>query len=378
MDILYFIVWSALLQGFILSLIYIFSKKRRSTANTLLGLFLLSLLLMAITAISPYNSIGKYNFKELFAIPNVLLLTPLLFFHFVLAKLGTYLRYKLFLKINYLIAFLISLITLLNVYLFVFKSSSISQTFQPLTIYWFHFFVSAYSFVIATTILFISWKETRNFKVLVQNEFSDYDLLKVNWLFNLVYFLIPVLILWGIALYRVAWVTGFSPELDFPIFVLIAVFLYYLSYQAYLNPSFFETLPESTLKEQGKISNQNTPESEDRMENGQLIKNLMLENKYYLNHNLTISDFAKEIEISPRKISTIINQVFKKNFNEWVNEFRVNKAKGLLEHDVDNKYSIEGIGEKSGFKSRSAFYAAFKNKLGCSPGEFRNSMRSKD
>ncbi len=376
MDIVYFIVWAALLQGFILSLIYIFSKKRRSTANTLLGLFLLSILIMAFSSISPYKNIGQYNFTEYFAIPHVLLFAPVLFFHFVLEKLGNAHKYTFFLRVNYFIASSIGLITVLNLYLFVFESSSIVETFEFSSVFWFHISISSYSFLICVFVFFTSWREVTQYKMLVQNEFSDYNLLHINWLINLIYVLLPVVILWGVALFRTLLVTGFSTELDLPIFGLIAVFLFYLSYQAYLHPNLFERLPESILKKGRKESNATTSRVTDDEENGQMIERLMSEDEHYLDHDLTISVFANSIGISPRKISSIINQDFKKNFNEWVNDFRVKKAKELMESDSENRYSIEGIGMESGFKSRSALYAAFKNKLGSTPGEFRKHLEA--
>ena len=59
------------------------------------------------------------------------------------------------------------------------------------------------------------------------------------------------------------------------------------------------------------------------------------------------------------------------NFNEWVNGYRVERALEIIRTDRENKLSIEGIGSDSGFKSRSAMYAAFKKKLGHSPGHYR-------
>jgi plasmid maintenance system antidote protein VapI len=38
--------------------------------------------------------------------------------------------------------------------------------------------------------------------------------------------------------------------------------------------------------------------------------------QYYLNQNLTIYDFAKEIQVSARTISSCINQSVGINFNE--------------------------------------------------------------
>ena len=59
------------------------------------------------------------------------------------------------------------------------------------------------------------------------------------------------------------------------------------------------------------------------------------------------------------------------NFNEWVNNYRVEKALQIIRSDKKNSLSIEGIGSDSGFKSRSAMYAAFKKNLGHSPGHYR-------
>ena len=271
-------------------------------------------------------------------------------------------------------ALAISLITLLNLYLFFLESSSIAQTFDFQMVYWFHFGVKSYAFLITVYAIFISWWEIKRYKTLVQNEFSDYSLLQINWLLYLIYLLLPVVVLWGVALLRVVIVTDFSDDFDVPIFGLIAIFLYYLSYRAYLHPNLFERFPESILEKE----NSKTNISGDKVpkENSDRIEQLMMENKYYLDHDLTIGTFARQVNISPRKISTCINQGLGKNFNEWVNDFRVKKAKELLELDTDYKLSIEGIGLESGFKSRSALYAAFKSKIGSTPGEFRKNQFS--
>ncbi len=373
-SILYFIVWAALFQGLFLALIYIFSKKHRSFANTLLGLFLIAIVIEAVTAIHPFQYIGTYPLVAYFALPDVILFIPILFLHFVLEKLGSSHKHRLFLRVNYFMALSISLITLLNLYLFLFEASSIAQTFDFPVVYWFHFAVKSYAFLITVYAIFISWREIKHYKILVQNEFSDYNLLQINWLLYLIYLLLPVVVLWGVALLRVVIVTDFSDDFDVPIFGLIAIFLYYLSYRAYLHPNLFERFPESILEKEG--SKTNISEDRDPKENSDRIEKLMTENEYYLDHNLTIATFAREVNISPRKISTCINQDLGKNFNEWVNDFRVKKAKELLERDTDYRLSIEGIGLESGFKSRSALYAAFKNKLGCSPGEFRKGKSS--
>ncbi|MCB0619412.1 MAG: hypothetical protein KDC41_12040, partial [Saprospiraceae bacterium] len=81
------LVWAAILQGLFLSGLYLFSHKHRSFANRLLGLFLLCIVYEAISDFLPYNSILGYPW-EYFSLPEVKLFYPLLFFHYILEKIG--------------------------------------------------------------------------------------------------------------------------------------------------------------------------------------------------------------------------------------------------------------------------------------------------
>ncbi len=97
----------------------------------------------------------------------------------------------------------------------------------------------------------------------------------------------------------------------------------------------------------------------------------MQEKRYYLNQNLTLHEFSREIQISARTISICVNQSMRLNFNEWINNYRVGRALEIMQNPKNNHLSIEGIGIDSGFKSRSAMYTAFKKKTGQTPGNFR-------
>ncbi len=366
-----FILWAALLQGFFLALIYILSKRNKSVANTLLGLFLMAIVLEALTTILPFDQIGRYVLNEYFALPEVKLFMPLFFLHFVLEKLGSSHRFAQFLKVNYTIAVFIASISLYNLYLFFSKSSSIARTFDFAFIDTVHFVLQLYAFLISIVAFVIAFREVNWYKKLVQNEYSDYNMLQIKWLWRFIYLLLPAVFLWAAELVRVIVAPENKSVFVLPLFGFIALFLYYISYQAYIHPTFFKKLPESVLDK--KQNRKGTVEVENNCsaETSKLIQQCMKENEYYLDHDLTINLFARHIKMSPRLISTCINQNLGQNFNEWVNGFRVEKAKKLIENDAGNKLSIEGIGQESGFKSRSALYTAFKNKLGCSPGQYR-------
>ena len=74
-------------------------------------------------------------------------------------------------------------------------------------------------------------------------------------------------------------------------------------------------------------------------------------------------------------ISKLINEEFEMNFNQFVNNFRINEAKKLLEEDNGKVSSMELIAEKSGFGSFNSFTRVFKNITGTTPGNFRNKSK---
>ncbi|WP_299335939.1 helix-turn-helix domain-containing protein [uncultured Psychroserpens sp.] len=107
----------------------------------------------------------------------------------------------------------------------------------------------------------------------------------------------------------------------------------------------------------------------------QLYK-LMEDEELYKDPLLSRLDLATRLETSESYLSQIINQEINKSVIQFVNEYRIEAAKHLLQDPSFNKYSIEAIGMEAGFKSKSAFYNVFKMSLEMSPGAFRKHQKS--
>lgn len=97
---------------------------------------------------------------------------------------------------------------------------------------------------------------------------------------------------------------------------------------------------------------------------------LMEQEKIYLNNKLTIDEVAKRLMTNRSYLSQMINDKFKTNFNNFINEYRVKEAQRLLLENNTNNYSIEGVSISVGFNSKSTFNAAFKKFTGIRPSEF--------
>jgi AraC-like DNA-binding protein len=89
----------------------------------------------------------------------------------------------------------------------------------------------------------------------------------------------------------------------------------------------------------------------------------------YLNPDLTLDELAAMLGTNHTYLSAFINQHYSVNFNEYLNGLRVDYACALLMSE-DPLLSNDQILERSGFHSRSTFYAAFKKHMGVTPAAF--------
>ena len=365
------LIWVIIFQGLFLGFTYIFSEKSKSKANKILGFFLLAFVFEALSSeFFPYNYLGTYLIGDYFGLPEVKLFFPALFLHYVLEKLDRVDAYRKYLSVNYLLATLVFCLTPLNIVFHLFGNMRIRDVFGVENTNLI-FMTSQYlAFGLTVAAFIVSIVETYRYKKMVQNEYTDFGMLQINWLWQFIFILLPIIILWGLELaYILAGGKGPSEYLSIT-WIFVFVFLYFFSFKAYRNPNLFDKVPRKTQREIG-ARNQEKEKHPCKEENRAKIISEMENHQFFLNEELTLHSFAKQIDMSSRLISSCVNKNMGFNFNEWVNNYRVERALEIIKSDSENKLSIEGIGSDSGFKSRSAMYAAFKKKLGHSPGFYR-------
>ncbi len=98
------------------------------------------------------------------------------------------------------------------------------------------------------------------------------------------------------------------------------------------------------------------------------------ENEYYRDPNLDIRTLSEELQLPYHVLSAWINREYSQNFNEFINNFRIQEVVGALETQQHESYTIMGLAHSAGFKSASAFYAAFKKEKGTTPTQYIERM----
>jgi AraC-like DNA-binding protein len=85
---------------------------------------------------------------------------------------------------------------------------------------------------------------------------------------------------------------------------------------------------------------------------------------------LTLTEVATRLHTNVAIISKSINQGFQMNFNDFVNQYRVEEVKKAFKKGDHKKQTLLAIALNCGFNSKATFNRAFKKNTGYSPKEY--------
>ncbi len=91
------------------------------------------------------------------------------------------------------------------------------------------------------------------------------------------------------------------------------------------------------------------------------------QNEAFLDPGLTLRSLAEQIGIHPNKLSWLINEMHEQNFNQFINNYRIDHFKKLALDPDNAQFSILGLAYDSGFNSKTVFNTYFKKSTGQSP-----------
>lgn len=106
------------------------------------------------------------------------------------------------------------------------------------------------------------------------------------------------------------------------------------------------------------------------------LRALMDKKSPFLDSDLSLSQLAKLMSLSNDHLTQVINNHSKKNFYDFINDYRIEAAKRLLVAVSDKPRSLLHIALDCGFNSQSTFSTRFKRETGETPSQFRRSAKS--
>jgi AraC-like DNA-binding protein len=100
------------------------------------------------------------------------------------------------------------------------------------------------------------------------------------------------------------------------------------------------------------------------------LKLLMTKDKAFLNPDLNLELLSCYLGISEKQCSYMLNKGMEMNFNQYVNNFRIEAFKERIKEGQNKTYTLTSIAYECGFNSKSTFNRVFKSTCGVTPSEF--------
>ncbi len=267
----------------------------------------------------------------------------------------------------YLIYFLINFVVFLQGKTAVnnFRSSEIS--------YWLGWLETIAQWVSYIYYFYQSLRIYKQYRLWTETQFSDTEVISFVWLRNFIYLIIAG------EVFKLAWsiadkALGNLPfEQDWWWHLLTVFIICYVGIKGYaqvqpLRLAFHakEVVAANAITDEAPIESRENSYAFLKPK----IENIMQENKLFLEPELSLSELATKLKTNSSVLSAAINSNFGKNFNDFVNEYRVEEFKKQIKLPENRNYTLLAVAFDCGFNSKATFNRAFKKFTGQAPSRF--------
>lgn len=234
--------------------------------------------------------------------------------------------------------------------------------------------------------LILSVRYFRQYKNYSLNEFSFAELAGLKWLhhFLIAFGILTILPLLKELLSLIPFFSNLNYVGSWYYFLFFAIVVYYIAINGYnavviplhkllfdphkhLNAYQSPLLPEP---DNGvtDVDFELLPEPAPEMENWkETIVQLLSEKRLFEDESLTLTQLSKHLASNPSFISKVINDGFGKNFNDFINGYRVQALLEKLRAGEHKTQTLLSLALDCGFNSKATFNRAFKKHTGLSP-----------
>ncbi len=244
-------------------------------------------------------------------------------------------------------------------------------------------FIEAFGIVQQLLYLAFSLQLYFNYRKRLQDFFSNTYRMELNWIRNFLYIYTFLFIymmiqqLVNLTVLELSWIQRWWYQLFSALAVIYVGIKGYFTDTSTLSLLQFDLPTTPFIKNDevvtGSVTNQTKTDKEIETAKNELL-NYMADKRPYLDPELNLKQLAAQLNMTRSQLSDVINTGFGKNFNDFINEYRIEAVKKMFQAGQQNKLSLLGIAFDCGFNSKATFNRVFKKLNGISPTEFLKNM----
>jgi len=362
--------------GLLVFLVFLFKKNKQLEDFYFLGWIVALVLQLVFYQITLYHFPLRGFFAIVgFAIP--LLSSPLLFFY-IRTLVG--LRTSLLFRLLHFSPFLVYILLLL--YIQYQLQGDIITLSAHLVAPKYHAVFNNYHAVpmAISPILYGIWnlRIVQQYQNRISTYFSYDEKIQLKWVQYVVALFTALVIFGFILVFGAIHFNAFSLVNAFSIMgILLSLLLVVFGFYGFHQPHIFEHTKRQPENLYWKVTKRASTYSKSGLTpekiavSAQRIEDVLVQQKVFLEEDLTLSSLAKQCDLSPTQLSQVINQHFKLSFYDLINTYRIEEAKKRLSSKDYDHLSLLGIAFECGFKSKSSFNRYFKKYTGSTPSAFK-------
>lgn len=363
-------------QGLILAFILVNTKRLKKKSNFFLALLLLTLSILNFTSMFDYD-VDEDTYQIFNYIPTVwvTMIPAATYFHLKYLINPTYQwkRSDWFFFVPFFIEFGHRL------YRFVYFLSGNLYTHEENLSYFFTSNIyESVAIIGSLATLIYGITALKKYEEQLYQNYSEVEDKSLSWLRRCLIFGLVLSALWGFLTIVDFDFNASYRTLALVLLLGISMLIYYIGYSMIIGQGLLETpvfaVANKELKDASNEAPTTTELSQKTDEHLKKIIELFEKEKLYQDPALNMSMLSEKTGLSNGYLSQIINQKNNLNFFDFVNSYRVEDVKEKMTEVDYEHYTLLGLAQEAGFKSKSTFNSVFKKMTGKTPSEYRKSL----
>ena len=356
-------------QGIFLSLTLLRISDNNRSANIILSFLLMLATSMLIGRFVYFKFLSAWVFQWSLLVDSlVFLFGPMLFVYIRRLLFKANVPYRLSLW-HYVPFFMMVTIALYYALLYspkeyyqLFVEGNLMQLFNVLSI-----IMIAFNFIY----LIKSFLLLKTYKANKKDTFS-FDQTPLTYLYYFLLAFAACLFAWFISFVNSTFFGSYFKYVNYEsVWVAIPVFIYVIGYFSLKQPELFRIpLEAKKIDKRDRLT-----ESESKILSEKL-NSLMINERLFLEGNLTLKEVAETLNTSTNNISWLLNTVYKITFYDFINGFRIKEFVAKVENKEHLQHTILALSMDVGFNSKSTFNKAFKLAMKETPSNFIKNYRA--